>query len=180
MITAPINPHKNADTLKRLVADVPDFPKPGILFRDISPLLRHHFAATLEEMIALFTPDEWAKIDVIGGIEARGFVMASGLAALQNKGLVNIRKAGKLPGTTVREQYSLEYGKDALEMQPGSGRMLVVDDVLATGGTLATAANLAQRSGHQVQGLACLINLAFLNRFEWQGMHARYALTYEA
>lgn len=166
--------------LREHVTTVPDFPKPGILFRDISPLLRHHFRETLEQMVALVTPAEWEKIDLLGGVESRGFILAAGLAALQGKGFVKIRKAGKLPGEVVREQYGLEYGQDALEMQPGSGRMLIVDDVLATGGTLAAAANLAERSGHTVQGFLCLMNLAYLNRFEWHGQRARCVLTYEA
>lgn len=166
--------------LRRLVADIPDFPKPGILFRDISPLLRQHFAETVEAMCGLLSEAQWQEVDLIGGVEARGFILAAGMAALTRKGFVKIRKAGKLPGEVVTRRYGLEYGEDALEMQAGSGRMLIVDDVLATGGTLAAAAALAVESGHDVAGFACLINLAALNDFTWQGMRPHCLFTYGA
>src|SRR5579871_3553709 len=98
--------------LKRHIVGVPDFPKPGILFRDISPLLRHHFGETIAQMAGLFTASEWRKIDLIGGIESRGFILAAGLAALKRKGFVKIRKRGKLPGPVVMRRYGLEYGED--------------------------------------------------------------------
>lgn len=166
------------DDLRAYVRDVPDFPKPGILFRDISPLLREHFSTTIAAMGSLFTQAEWNAIDVIGGIEARGFILAAGLAAVKNKGFVKIRKRGKLPGPVVARGYGLEYGEDALEMQHGKGRMLVIDDVLATGGTLAAAVELAKESGHEVAGFACLINLAYLNDFTWNGMKVRTLIEY--
>ena len=169
-----------AQDLRAYITDIPDFPKTGILFRDISPLLREHFSETIEQMAALFTDAEWDAIDVIGGIESRGFILAAGLAVVKGKGFVKIRKAGKLPGKVMRQSYGLEYGEDALEMQPGSGRMVIVDDVLATGGTLMAAAQLAQQTGHVVQGFACLIDLTFLNQFAWQGIAARSVLRYEA
>ncbi len=162
------------------ITDIPDFPKPGILFRDISPLLRLHFAETSEAMCALLSREEWECVDVIAGIESRGFILAAGMAALMRKGFVKIRKAGKLPGEVVARRYGLEYGEDALEMQPGSGRMLIVDDVLATGGTLEAAAELAAESGHEVAGFACLIDLTFLNDFVWRGIEPRCLLRYES
>lgn len=165
--------------LRNFVTDVPDFPKPGILFRDISPLLRNHFGEVIRQLCALVTPEEWAGIDLIGGIESRGFILAAGMAALQNKGFVKIRKKGKLPGPVVARRYGLEYGEDALEMHFGKGRMLIVDDVLATGGTLAAAADLAFASGHDVRGFLCLINLKYLNDFEWSGIHPRTLIDYE-
>ncbi len=168
----------SSDDLRQYVTHVPDFPKPGIMFRDISPLLRMHFGPAVEQMAALFTPQEWQKIDVIAGIESRGFILAAGMAAMQRKGFVKIRKAGKLPGNVFSRQYGLEYGEDALEIQPGVGRMLIVDDVLATGGTLAAAAELAQESGHEVAGLTCLINLRYLNDFSWQSIAPRCLLDY--
>lgn len=171
-----IKPHALRDS----IAVVPDFPKPGIMFRDISPLLRHHFGETVKQMAALFSDAEWAAIDIIGGVESRGFILAAGMAAIKNKGFVKIRKKGKLPGEVFSKSYGLEYGEDALEMQPGTGRMLVIDDVLATGGTLAAAAELAQQSGHSVAGLSCLINLAFLNKFSWNGMQSRNLITYDS
>lgn len=165
--------------LRAYVRDVPDFPKPGILFRDISPLLREHFAATIEAMVRLYPADFWHMVDVIGGIESRGFILGAGLAARTGKGFVPIRKAGKLPGPLVRRGYGLEYGTDMLEMQHGTGRMLIIDDVLATGGTLEAAAEIAVESGHEVVGLACLINLAFLNQFSWRSVIPRAVMTYE-
>lgn len=174
----PSTPDDLRQDLRQYVTDIPDFPKPGILFRDISPLLRHHFGATIEQMAALFSDEEWENIDLIGGIESRGFILAAGLAALKHKGFVKIRKKGKLPGKVVARKYGLEYGEDALEMQLGNGRMLVIDDVLATGGTLAAAAGLARESGHDVQGFACLINLTYLNDFSWEGMKPRTLIEY--
>jgi adenine phosphoribosyltransferase len=164
--------------LREYVQDVPDFPKPGIMFRDISPLLRHHFNETIRQMEALFSDAEWNNVDVLGGIESRGFILAAGLAVRREKGFVKIRKQGKLPGKVVARRYGLEYGEDALEMQPGSGRMLIVDDVLATGGTLATAAELAVQSGHDVSGFACLIDLRYLNNFRWNGLKPRTLIEY--
>jgi len=160
------------------IRNVPDFPKKGILFRDISPLLREHFTETLNRMAKLFSTSEWQRIDLIGGIESRGFILAAGLAAMKNKGFVKIRKKGKLPGPVVSRSYGLEYGEDALEMQYGKGGMLIVDDVLATGGTLTAAAELAQESGYLIQGFACLIDLTYLNHFTWQKMKARCLVRY--
>jgi adenine phosphoribosyltransferase len=166
--------------LRSYITDVQNFPKPGILFRDISPLLREHFSEAILQMAALYTDAEWDAIDVIGGVESRGFILAAGLAVVKGKGFVKIRKAGKLPGVVAKRSYGLEYGEDAFEMQYGRGRMLIVDDVLATGGTLEAAAELAQKTGHTVQGLACLINLTFLNTFTWQGMAPRCVIDYAA
>lgn len=178
-MTLPAGKTIPAESLKPYIRDVPDFPKPGIVFRDISPLLRERFGETIAQMAGLYSAAEWKEVDLIGGIESRGFILAAGLAAVQNKGFVKIRKKGKLPGPVVMRKYGLEYGEDALEMQYGNGRMLIVDDVLATGGTLAAAADLAQESGHKVFGFACLINLAFLNQFSWQGTTPRNLVTYE-
>lgn len=168
----------SVNNIKRFIKDVPDFPKQGIMFRDISPLLREHFSETIRQMAGMFTPQEWAKIDIIGGIESRGFILAAGLAMHKEKGFVKIRKQGKLPGKVYSHRYGLEYGEDALEMQPGFGAMLVVDDVLATGGTLKAGAELARDSGHEVCGFACLINLSYLNQFSWNGLEARSLITY--
>ncbi|MBY0355090.1 MAG: adenine phosphoribosyltransferase [Rickettsiales bacterium] len=166
--------------LRTLITGVPNFPKKGILFRDISPLLRTHFSETINQMGTLLNTAQWQEIDVIGGIESRGFILGAALAATQHKGFVKIRKKGKLPPPVSTRAYGLEYGEDALEMQAGSGRMLIVDDVLATGGTLHAAAELAQETGYQVQGFACLIDLCFLNDFSWQGLRATSLLTYES
>ncbi|MFM9890073.1 MAG: adenine phosphoribosyltransferase [Rickettsiales bacterium] len=167
-----------ATTLRSFVRDVPDFPKPGILFRDIAPLLREQLPATVAAMQGLYSPAEWAGVDVIGGIEARGFILGAALALAAGKGFVPLRKAGKLPGPLVARSYGLEYGKDTLELQHGTGRMLIVDDVLATGGTLEAAAELASEAGYIVAGFACLINLSFLNQFRWRDFTARAVLEY--
>jgi adenine phosphoribosyltransferase len=171
-------PKLSALSLRESITSVPDFPKPGILFLDISPLLRAHFGETIAQMAELFSDEEWAKIDLIGGIESRGFILAAGLAAVKQKGFVKIRKADKLPGKVVKRSYGLEYGEDVLEMQYGSGRMVIVDDVLATGGTLSAAADLARASGHEVAGLLCLIDLTFLNDFLWNGLRCRSLIDY--
>ena len=165
--------------LRQYIRDVPDFPKPGVMFRDIAPLLRWHFGKAIAEMAQMLSAQEWAHIDVIGGIESRGFILAAGLSALKDKGFVKMRKRGKLPKPVVMREYGLEYGHDALEMQPGSGRILIVDDVLATGGTLAAAAEVARESGHEVKGFCCLVNLAYLNHFSWNGHVARSLIHYD-
>ena len=164
--------------LSRYIADVPNFPKPGILFRDVSPLLRHRLRETTDALDALFTDAEWQQVDACVGIESRGFVFATALAERRGKGLVMARKKGKLPPPTVSEAYELEYGVDALEIQPGEGRVLLIDDVLATGGTLRAAANLAVTGGYQVIGLAVLIDLKLAERFQWRSQSVRSVIRY--
>jgi adenine phosphoribosyltransferase len=164
--------------LKRLIADVPDFPKAGILFRDISPLLRHEFRGTVDALSSLVEPQEWPRIDALAGIESRGFVLAAALAHRHDKGVVMIRKQGKLPPPTVRQAYELEYGSDALEMKAGTGRVLLVDDVLATGGTMRAAADLCRMSGYEVCGMIVLIDLKLAPDFVWQSLHAKAAIDY--
>jgi len=165
--------------LKRLVVDVPDFPRAGILFRDITPLLRTHFEATLEAMDRLFSEQEWRQIDALAGIEARGFVLAAGLAGRRRKGFVPIRKQGKLPPPVVSAAYALEYGNAVLEVQAGGGRLALIDDVLATGGTMRAAAELATMAGYQVQGLAALIDLRLAGDFIWQQLPLRCVIRYD-
>lgn len=153
------------DDLKARIRHVPDFPKPGILFYDITTLLADPagFRHTID---ALSAPYLGQGIDRVVGIESRGFILASAVADRLGAGFVPIRKPGKLPSTTLGESYALEYGTDSLEIHddalgPGH-RVLVVDDVLATGGTARAAVNLVQRLGSTLHGAAFLIELDFL------------------
>lgn len=148
-----------SESLKRHIVETRDFPEPGILFRDFSPLLRHHFAETLDALDALLPESEWATVDAIAGVDARGFVLGAGLAARRRLGFIPIRKAGKLPPPVQRLSYKLEYGEATLEMHQGQGRLLLVDDVYATGGTLAAAANLCIASGHELAAVMVLADL---------------------
>ena len=150
--------------LKKHIRSIPDFPKPGILFYDISTLLAHAKAwhATIERMADMLRP---YKPDVLAGIESRGFLLAAPLALALGTGFVMLRKQGKLPGTTVRHTYALEYGTDTIEIQNDAikkgARVVLVDDLLATGGTLAAAVNLLEQVGGVVPA-ACVIELTFL------------------
>ncbi|MGH7094033.1 MAG: adenine phosphoribosyltransferase [Stellaceae bacterium] len=152
--------------LKQHIRSIPDFPKPGILFYDISTLLAHPKAwhATVEGLAAALLPH---SPDLLLGIESRGFLVAAPLAYALGSGFAMIRKHGKLPGRTVPFSYALEYGTDTIEIQedaiaPGQ-RVVVLDDLLATGGTMEAAINLVKRQGGTVVGAACIIELAFLN-----------------
>ena len=151
--------------LKKHIRSIPDFPKPGILFYDISTLLAHAKAwhATIERMADMLRP---YKPDVLAGIESRGFLLAAPLALALGTGFVMMRKQGKLPGTTVRHTYALEYGTDTIEIQNDAikkgARVVLVDDLLATGGTLAAAAKLLEQVGGVVPAAACVIELTFL------------------
>jgi adenine phosphoribosyltransferase len=164
--------------LRQYVADVPDFPKPGILFRDISPLLRRHFGATIEALDALFEEEEWTTIDAVAGIESRGFILAAALAERRAKGFVPIRKKGKLPPPVVDVAYDLEYGTGVLEMQAGQGRLLLVDDVLATGGTLGASVLLSRQAGFVVHGIGILIDIGIAPGFRAEEHVPRTVLRY--
>jgi adenine phosphoribosyltransferase len=166
------------EELRELVAEVPDFPKPGILFRDISPLLRERFTETITALDALFTEDEWRGVDAVAGIESRGFILASALADRRGKGFVLIRKKGKLPPPVVDVAYDLEYGAGILEMQTGRGRLLLIDDVLATGGTIAASVALSRQAGYTVGGIGLLIDLGLAPGFSWDGFLPRSVLKY--
>jgi adenine phosphoribosyltransferase len=152
--------------LKQHIRHVPDFPKPGILFYDITTLLRDPVGlkATIDQLSAPYAGN---GIDVVVGIESRGFILGAAVAERLGAGFIPIRKPGKLPAKSIKETYDLEYGKDALEIHADaveSGqRVLIVDDVLATGGTAAAAAVLVKKVGGQLAGLAFLIELLFLN-----------------
>lgn len=164
--------------LKQAVRNVPDFPSKGVMFRDIAPLLREHFAATIDALDQLLAAEEWRHIDAVAGIESRGFILGAALAAKRGKGFVLVRKKGKLPPPVVDISYSLEYGSGVMEMQHGSGALLLVDDVLATGGTLSASADLCERAGYQVRALAVLINLNIVADYHWRDLPLHSAIEY--
>jgi len=152
--------------LKEKIAEYLDFPKKGILFRDFSPILGDPSAMSfvVEEFSKQFHPRD---VDVFVGIESRGFIVASILAQKYSKGMVMLRKEGKLPGKTVKTSYTTEYGKAVLEIQKNAlkegERVIICDDLLATGGTAKTAAKLVERIGAKVVGFAFIIELTDLN-----------------
>jgi adenine phosphoribosyltransferase len=165
--------------LKAQIAAVPDFPKAGILFRDIMPLLKSHFEPTICALDTLLTNAEWGDIEAIAGIESRGFILGAALALRRGKGFIPVRKQGKLPPPVTSLSYQLEYGTATLEMQPGAGRVIIVDDVMATGGTMTAAAELCRRSGFHVTALLALIDLKLVPPLQWNGLSLRAALTYD-
>jgi adenine phosphoribosyltransferase len=164
--------------LRSLVTAVPDFPQPGILFRDINPLLRHAFAATIDALDALFSEVEWEEADVVAGVESRGFILAAALAERRRKGLVPIRKKGKLPPPVINVSYDLEYGSGVLEMQTGHGRLLLIDDVLATGGTLGASVIVSGRAGYTVHGIGVLLDIGLVPGFRCGDFTPRSVIQY--
>jgi adenine phosphoribosyltransferase len=153
------------EAMKALIRDVPDFPQPGIVFKDITPLLADElaFSSVIDLIVVHFGR---GTVDKVVGIEARGFILASPVAYHFGAGFVPVRKADKLPWETEAAEYELEYGTATLEIHkdgvaPGE-RVLIVDDVLATGGTARATAELVERIGGKVVGIACLIELGFL------------------
>jgi adenine phosphoribosyltransferase len=171
--------------LERLVRDVPDFPEPGVLFKDISPLLADHsaFTAVVEGLAASGRDAHGsAVVDKVVGIEARGFILAAPVALLLGAGFVAVRKKGKLPSATYQVSYDLEYGQATLEVHQDAfaphDRVLVIDDVLATGGTVAATLELIGRAGAQVAAVAVLIELGFLHgRAKLPAMNVRSLMT---
>jgi adenine phosphoribosyltransferase len=168
--------------LKAYIRDVPDFPKKGIIFKDITPLLRAPEA--LEYAVsALAEPYRRQRVTSVAAIESRGFIFGSCVARLLGAGFIPIRKPGKLPWTTRRNEYILEYGTDALEIHDdalsAADRVILIDDVLATGGTAAAATCLVRESGAELVGVAMVIELSFLNgRSKLDGISVHSLITY--
>ncbi|HEX9695600.1 MAG TPA: adenine phosphoribosyltransferase [Actinomycetota bacterium] len=173
---------RRLDGLRERIRDIPDFPEPGIVFKDITPLLADHvaFSTAIDAIVVHFGR---GTVDKVVGIEARGFIVASPVAYHFGAGFVPVRKAGKLPWQTDAESYSLEYGAATLEIHadaiaPGE-RVAIVDDVLATGGTASACTRLVERLGGNVVGLAFLIELEFLKgRAALQGYDCLSLVTY--
>jgi adenine phosphoribosyltransferase len=156
--------HTARELVSSLIRSIPDFPEPGVTFRDLTPVFAsgpalHALGTSLTEPFA-------GRFDDIGGVEARGFLIAGAASALTGAGVLTVRKAGKLPRAVLTEAYDLEYGQAALEVHEGDlppgSRVLIVDDVLATGGTVAAAARLVERAGWQVAGISVAIELTGL------------------
>ena len=168
--------------IERAIRNVPDFPKPGIQFKDITPLLADArlFSSSIDLLIDGFKP---GQVDAVVGIDARGFIFASAAALRLQAGFVPVRKKGKLPFQTHEQEYDLEYGTSAIAMhvdalKPGS-RVLLIDDLLATGGTAAAAASLVQKLGAQILEISFLIELKFLNgRDRLKGNKVRSVVVY--
>ncbi len=150
---------------KQYIRNIPDFPKPGIQFKDITPLLLDP-SAFREAIIAMAAPFKSEGIQYVAGAEARGFLFGPSIATLLNAGFVPVRKPGKLPGQVLTCEYELEYGKDALQMHkgqiPSGSRVLIIDDLLATGGTMAATKELIEMHGAITVGFSFLIELSFL------------------
>ena len=165
-MSSPLNATERnlAGLLESHIRDVPDYPQPGVLFKDITPLLAapEAFSAVTDALAGMLGP-----VEKVAGIEARGFILAAPVALRLEAGFVPVRKKGKLPAATFSQEYDLEYGRATLEVhqdafQPGD-RVLIVDDVLATGGTAHATASLIERAGGTVAGVAFLMELSFLS-----------------
>jgi adenine phosphoribosyltransferase len=172
----------SAEELRARIREIPDFPKPGILFYDITTLLKDRVAyrESIDLMLAPWRDD---KVDLVVGMESRGFIFSAPMAYLLNAGLVPVRKLGKLPAETITVEYALEYGSNTLEIhrdsiQPGQ-RVLVVDDLLATGGTVRGTIDLVERLQGEVVGLGFLVELEFLKgRERLQGLRVESVVHY--
>jgi len=174
-------PFPTVADLERAIKDVPDWPKKGVVFKDITPLLRDPAALSLA-VEYLSQPYRGKRIDAVASAESRGFIFGVAVAQNLSAGFVPIRKPGKLPRQTVSEEYALEYGVDRLEMHtdavsPGQ-KILLVDDVLATGGTMAACCRLVERLGAEVVGIAVLIELGFLKGREKLAKYPLHSVIY--
>lgn len=157
----------NKNEYEELIVSVPDFPKTGVVFKDIMPVLKERYSDVITD---LGKNINWNEIDYIVGIESRGFILGCGMAQKYNKGFIPVRKKGKLPPPVTSESYELEYGSDTLEMAQNSThkRVLIVDDVLATGGTMKATMKLCKKNNFEIKGVSVLIDLTFLNNLSTQ------------
>jgi adenine phosphoribosyltransferase len=180
-MTSPLNTPQRDLTglLESRIRDVPDYPRPGVLFKDITPLLAdpEALSAVIDALAGMF-----GRVDKVAGIEARGFILAAPVALRLGAGFVPVRKKGKLPAATFAQEYDLEYGSATLEVHQDAFRpgdlVLVVDDVLATGGTARATASLIERAGGTVAGIAFLMELSFLSgRDKLPGRQVKSLLT---
>ncbi|HKZ61470.1 MAG TPA: adenine phosphoribosyltransferase [Nitrososphaera sp.] len=172
--------------LRHVIESYPDFPKPGILFRDINPVFKRNDALNhiADEFYRIYST---AKVDAVAGIESRGFVIATALALKFGKGVVMVRKAGKLPGKTLKKSYDIEYGSAIMELQQSAIRkgenILIADDLIATGGTAVAAAQLIEETGGKVAGFAFIIELSDMrgaDRLRKMGYKVQSLVTYHA
>ena len=176
--------HSWTVNLRELIRDVPDFPRPGVVFKDITPMLAHPAGLSLAVEI-MSQPFRHVRIDRVAAAESRGFIFGAAVAHALSAGFVPIRKLGKLPAETHAESYVLEYGSDTVEIhrdgiRPGD-QVVLVDDVLATGGTMAACCRLVEKLGGHIVGLSVLLELVFLNGRSLLGRHPAYSvLRYES
>lgn len=170
--------------LREIIVNYPDFPKQGILFRDINPVFKRNDALNYiaDEFYRIYSK---AKVDMVAGIESRGFIIATALALRFGKGIVMIRKAGKLPGRTVKKSYNIEYGSAIMELQQDAidkgNNILIADDLIATGGTAIAAAQMIKELGGKVAGFAFIIELSDLkgaNRLREMGYNVESLVTF--
>jgi adenine phosphoribosyltransferase len=183
MMTAPAPsfPAELTDLVRGHVREIPDFPAPGVLFRDITPLLAD--GPAFEGLVRGLADNYRGRVDAVAGLESRGFILAAPLAVELGVGMITVRKAGRLPGPVIGVDYALEYGTARMELRPETvrqgQRVLVIDDVLATGGTGAAAIELVERSGGEVVALAMLLELAALGgRSKLDGYQVDSVLVY--
>ncbi len=171
------------ESIRKAIRDIPDFPKPGIIFKDITPILAD--PAVFRGSLRLLE-ERWSEagIDAIAGIESRGFIFGAALADRMELPFVPVRKAGKLPAAVHRVEYALEYGTDTIEMHRDAfsegARILIVDDLLATGGTARATADLVEKAGGKVAGFAFVVNLAFLDgAARLEGYETQFLVEYD-
>ena len=167
--------------LSQHIRSVPDFPSKDVVFRDISPLLEMYFNETVEAMAEILE-EEAIVIDAFAGVDARGFIFAAALAQYFGKNFKMIRKAGKIPPPFSEMAYDTEYSTAEMQVGHGKGRLIIVDDVLATGGTMTAAAELCVKAGYKVEGLVTLIDLPFIHNhsYQWNGLKVKSLISYNS